>query len=107
MDTHDLISKAGLFEFLDGIRSQYGVVVLTLVVIIGLLGVTIQQLMRQFWNDSIKVREREIARLEKERDTYQALVFERLRTTEAVMLQPKNSATANEHVTNTSTNEVP
>lgn len=107
MDTHSLTRAAGFFEFIDGIRSQYGVVVLTMFVIITFLCRILRELTRLFWNDAIKVREQQIARLVKERDTYQALVFERFRAAEAVLVQTEKAATGKEDVTNTSKSEVP
>jgi hypothetical protein len=89
METHELTQTAGLFEFLDGIRSHYGLVVLFLVIHIAFLSFFAWQLWWRLWKDSLKTRDQQIARLANERDTYQAMVFERLRASEALFVQAR------------------
>ena len=83
MDAPQLAHAAGFFKFLDDIRSENGVVVLTLLTVIGFLYFNLSKLTWKVWSTAMQSKDREIARLIHDRDQYRALVFERLRTLES------------------------
>lgn len=70
-------------EFLSQVRSQYGLVVLVLVLLLVFGCFLLWKLVWKVWNAAMEAKDREIERVSKERDKYQALVFERLRSSEA------------------------
>ena len=84
MDTPQLAHTTGLFDFLDSVRSENGVVVLTLLAVIWFLYRGLSILIWRVWNATMQSKDREIARLILDRDRYQALVFERLRFLESL-----------------------
>jgi hypothetical protein len=83
MDAPQLAHAAGFFKFLDDVRSENGVVVLTLLTVIGFLYFNLSKLTWKVWSTAMQSKDREIARLLHDRDEYRALVFERLRTLES------------------------
>lgn len=105
MDSGQTPSATGVLEFVDGIRSQHGLVSAILVVLIAGLVYAFKQMLWQVWKDAIRVRDREITRLARERDVYQKLVFQRLRASEAnsISQQSQPSAGAGAVNRNTST----
>jgi hypothetical protein len=72
----------GLFEFLDRIRSNDGLLVLILIALIAFGCYLLSNLAWKVWRAALEAKEREIRRLAHERDKYQAIVFERLLPTE-------------------------
>jgi hypothetical protein len=62
-----------------------------LVVIIGFCGLLFWKLIWKVWSEALNAKDEEIARLARERDRYQALVFERLLTSE--VMRPKAGKT--------------
>lgn len=75
--------KVGFLELLKQIQSQYGLIVLVLVVLLGFVCFLLWKLIWQVWSAAMQSKEREIERVSKERDKYQALFFERLKSSEA------------------------
>lgn len=75
--------KVGVLEFLRQIQSQYGLVVLVLLLLLAFACFLLWRLIWQVWSTAMESKEKEIERVTKERDKYQALVFERLRSSEA------------------------
>jgi hypothetical protein len=71
--------KAGLLQLLDQIQSQYGLLVLMLVAIIVFGCLLFWKLIWRVWSGALSAKENEIARLERERDLYKVIVFDRLR----------------------------
>jgi len=76
--------KAGLSQLLTQIHSQYGLLVLMLVVIITFGCLLFWKLIWRVWSSALSAKERQIERLARERDMYQAMVFDRLRTSQAL-----------------------
>jgi hypothetical protein len=68
----------GLFEFLDRIRSNDGLPALVLFTVLVFVCHTFSRLLWKVWRMALKGKDQEIARLTKERDRYQAVVFEHL-----------------------------
>jgi hypothetical protein len=79
----ETVGKVGLLQILNQIQSQYGVVVLMLVVIIGFGCLLFWKLIWRVWSSALSAKEQEIARLERERDLYQVMIFDSLRTSKA------------------------
>jgi hypothetical protein len=77
------MDKAQLLDLLNQIQSQHGPVVLILIVIIFAGCGVFWVLIWKVWSAAMKAKDDEIARLAKERDKYQTLVFQRLKTSEA------------------------
>lgn len=75
--------KIGFLEVLRQIQSQYGLIVLVLVLLLVFAGLLLWKLVWKVWSTAMESKEKEIERVSKERDKYQALVFERLRSSEA------------------------
>ncbi len=76
-------SKAGLSQLLNQIHSQYGLLVLMLVLIIVFGCLLFWKLVWRVWSGALSARQSEIERLVKERDIYQKMVLVRLRTSSA------------------------
>lgn len=76
----ETVSKAGLPQLLNQIQTQYGVLVLMLVLIIVFGCLLFWKLIWRVWSGALSAKENEIARLERERHAYQAMLFDRLRT---------------------------
>lgn len=75
--------KIGFLEVLRQIQSQYGLIVLVLVLLLVFAGLLLWKLVWKVWSTAMESKGKEIERVSKERDKYQALVFERLRSSEA------------------------
>lgn len=73
-----------LSELLSQIRSQYGLVVLVLVLLLVFGCLLLWKLVWKVWSAAMEAKDREIERVSKERDKYQALIFERLKSSEAI-----------------------
>lgn len=74
--------KTGFLGLLAQIQSQYGLIVLVLVLLLAFACFLLWKLVWQVWSTAMQSKEKEIERVSKERDKYQALVFERLRSSE-------------------------
>jgi len=74
--------KTGLLQLLRQIQSQYGLTVLVLVLLLVFACFLLWKLIWRVWSTAMESKEKEIERVSKERDKYQALVFERLRSSE-------------------------
>lgn len=70
-------------ELLRQIQSQYGLIVSVLVLLLVFVRFLLWKLTWKVWSTAMESKEKEIERVSKERDKYQALVFERLRSSEA------------------------
>jgi len=68
----------GLFDFLDRIRSSNGLLVLVLIAITWLLYYLFSHMLWKVWYAALTGKDQEIARLAKELERYQSVVFERL-----------------------------
>ena len=75
--------KTGFLALLRQIQSQYGLVVLVLVLLLMFGCFLLWKLIWKVWSAAMESKEKEIERVSKERDKYQSLVFERLRSSEA------------------------
>lgn len=84
MDTPQLAHAAGLFEFLNDVRSKNGVVVLTLLAVIWFLYRGLSTLTWRVWSATMQSKDHEIARLILDRDQYRKLVLDRLRLLESL-----------------------
>jgi hypothetical protein len=82
MAAPQLTIKIGLLELLKQIQSQYGLVVLVLVLLLAFVCWLLWALIWKVWSGAMTAKDNEIDRVSKERDKYQALVFERLRSSE-------------------------
>lgn len=67
-----------LFDLLDRIRSNGGLLVLVLIAITWLLWHLFYRLLWKVWRAAMRAKDQEIERLIKELDKYQSIVFERL-----------------------------
>jgi hypothetical protein len=76
-------SKAGLLQLLNQIHSQYGLLVLTLVLIIVFGCLLFWKLVWRVWSGALSAKESEIGRLVEERDMYQGMVLDHLRASRA------------------------
>ena len=101
MDATQLAHATGFFKFLDDIRSENGVVVLTLLTVIGFLYFNLSKLTWKVWSTAMQSKDLEIARLIHDRDQYRALVFERLRALESQSARTlkMRAASAADHTT--------
>lgn len=70
--------KMGLFEFLDRIRSNDGLLVLVLIALLCFFFYLASRLIWKVWHAAMDEKDQAIARLTKERDMYQSVVFEKL-----------------------------
>jgi len=84
-------NKTQLLELLNQIQSQHGPIILVLIVIIFVGCGVFWILIWKVWSAAMKAKDDEISRLAKERDKYQSLVFQRLRTSEAAVANAKNA----------------
>jgi len=78
--------RIGLFELLDQIRSNDGLLVLVLIVLSWFSCYLFFHLVWKVWHAAMKGKDEEIARLTKERDRYQSVVFERLLTEDDLVI---------------------
>ena len=76
----ELVASEGieLFEFLDRIRSNNGLLVLILVAFVCFLCYVIWSWCLKSWQASVRAKDQEIARLTKELEEYRSVVFDRL-----------------------------
>lgn len=77
------VIRIGFLDLLRQLQSQYGLIVLVLLLLLGFACFLLWKLIWQVWSAAMEAKEKEIARVSKERDKYQALFFERLRSSEA------------------------
>ncbi len=68
----------GLFEFLDRIRSNDGLLVLILIAFVCFLCYAFSHLCWKTWQAAARAKDQEIARLTKELERYQSIVLDRL-----------------------------
>jgi hypothetical protein len=87
MENAQTDNKSGFWELLTQIQSEHGLIVLVLLMLIGLVCLLFWKLIWNVWDGALQAKEDEIGRLAKERDTYQALVFERLRSSGVSMVK--------------------
>ena len=71
---------AGLLQLLNQIHSQYGLLVLMLVLIIVFGCLLFWKLVWRVWSGALSAKDSQIERLVEERDMYQEIVLESLRT---------------------------
>lgn len=74
--------KAGFLELLSQIQSQYGLIVLVLVLLLAFGCLLLWSLIWKVWNAAMEAKDKEIERVSKERDKYQSLIFGRLKSSE-------------------------
>lgn len=79
----DTAGKAGLLQLLNQIQSQYGLLVLMLVLIIAFGCLLFWKLVWRVWSGALRAKESEIERLMEERDMYQEMALGRPRTSAA------------------------
>lgn len=75
----DTAAKAGLLQLLNQIHSQYGLLVLMLVVIIVFGCLLFWKLVWRVWSGALSAKDSQIERLVEERDMYQEIVLDSLR----------------------------
>lgn len=93
MDASQAVGRAGLLQLLEQIHSQYGLLVLMLVAIIGLGFGLFWKMVWKVWSAALGAKEEEIARLARERDAYQALFLDSLQSTKPSNLAESSSRT--------------
>ena len=76
-------SNASLLQLLNQIHSQYGLVVLMLVLIIAFGCLLFWKLIWKVWSNAMSAKQSEIERLVAQRDMYQKMVLDRLRPSTA------------------------
>ena len=81
--------RIGFLDLLNQIQSQYGLIVLVLVLFLAFACFLLWKLIWKVWSAAMTAKDREIERVSKERDKYQALVFERLKSSEATAAKGK------------------
>lgn len=76
----DLVASEGigLFEFLERIRSNNGLLVLVLIAFASFLCYFLWHLCWKTWQAAARAKDQEIERLTKELERYQSIVFDRL-----------------------------
>ena len=76
----DLLASEGigLFELLDRIRSNNGLLVLVLIAFVCFLCYALSQWCWKIWQATARAKDQEIARLTKELEEYRSIVFDRL-----------------------------
>jgi hypothetical protein len=79
MDASQVASGTGIPQLLEQIHTQYGLLVLMLVVIIGFVLALFWKLVWKVWRGALIAKDEEIARLGSDRDIYRALHFDNLR----------------------------
>jgi hypothetical protein len=72
----------GMLQSLDQIQSRYGLIVLVLLFLLIFSCFMFWKLVWKVWSDAMKAKDEEISRISEERDKYQALVFERLESSD-------------------------
>lgn len=75
-------NRSGLVGLLAQIQSENGLTVMLLVGLVGFGCFLFWSLIWRVWSAAMKAKDDEIARLAKERDRYQTLVFQRLRSSQ-------------------------
>ena len=80
MDMSQAADGMGIPQLLNQIHTQYGLLVLMLVMIIGFGFALFWNPIWKVWSAAITSKDNEIARLAKERDTCQALLLDCLRS---------------------------
>lgn len=74
------IPKSGWMELLNRVEGEHGTLVLVLLLLLIFVLFLLWHLIWKVWDAAMKAKDDEIRRLVKERDKYQALVFERLKS---------------------------
>jgi hypothetical protein len=82
LGTAQIATKPGFLELLNQIQSQYGLIVLILVLLLAFFCFLLWKLIWKVWSAAMKAKDDEIKRISKERDKYQTLVFKRLKSSE-------------------------
>lgn len=85
------IVKIGILEILNQIQSDYGLIVLVLILLLAFACFLLWKLTWNVWCKAMEAKDQEIQRISRERDKYQALVFARLRSSEPVASAPKST----------------
>ncbi len=79
-DASEAVEEHGLLALLGQIQSEYGLVVLVLTLMILFGCLLLWKLIWKVWSGAMQAKPRNLVVLAKERDKYQSLVFEGLRT---------------------------
>jgi hypothetical protein len=74
--------KIGFLDLLSQIQSQYGLIVLVLVLLLAFVCWLLWALIWKVWSAAMAAKDKEIERVSRERDKYQTLVFNRLKSSE-------------------------
>ena len=96
-------NEPGFLRLLGQIQSEYGLIVLVLFLLLSFACFLLWKLVWRVWSDAMKSKDEEISRISKERDKYQALVFEHLRSSEVFVLREGKTTVRIEHKDNGST----
>lgn len=96
MDSGQTSNLASIFEFIEHIESQHGLPNAFLVVLFAATLYAFHRMVWWVWKDATRLRDREIARLEKEREVYQALIFQRLKSSDNAGATNRNISTDGE-----------
>lgn len=72
-----------MLELLAQIQSGYGLIVLVLVLLLAFAWFLLWKTTWSVWSKAMEAKDKEIQRISKERDLYQALVFARLESSSA------------------------
>jgi hypothetical protein len=86
MDNGQAKDTKGFWELIEQIETDHGLLALILLLIIAVGCFIFWKLIWKVWSEAMKAKDDEIARISKERDKYQALFFERMKSSEAARL---------------------
>jgi hypothetical protein len=96
MDASQAAGGTGILQLLEQIHTQYGLLVLMLVVIIGFGFCLFWKLVWKVWRGALIAKNEEIARLASDRDIYRALHFDSLRSAKPRTPGDRSSENRNE-----------
>jgi hypothetical protein len=88
--TSQSIVKIGILEILNQLQFKYGLIVLVLVLLLAFVCFLFWKMTWNVWSKAMEAKDHEIQRILLERDEYRALVFSRLKSSEADAAAPKS-----------------
>jgi len=97
METAQTSSTEGPIGLLSQIQTQYGLIVMILVAITAFSCFLFWRLVWKVWSETLRAKDAEIARLSKDRDSYQTWVFEQLKAPETLNARDEKRPGSNEN----------
>jgi hypothetical protein len=88
--TAQSIVKIGILEILSQLQFKYGLIVLVLVLLLAFVCFLFWKMTWNVWSKAMDGKDQEIQRMLLERNEYRALVFARLKSSEADATVPKS-----------------